>query len=51
MQNFQMVTSSKFCTGHIQHNKNHVIIVEVTVTRQNFQKLLNPEIIHNLGVW
>ena len=47
----QVVTYSTICTGHIQHNNDDVIIVKVTMTRQKFQKLLNSEIVHNLGVW
>ena len=43
-QNFQVVTYSTVCTGHIQHDNDDVIIVEVTMTRQIFEKLLNPEI-------
>ena len=43
-QNFQVLTYSTVCTGHIQHNNDEVIIVEVTMTRQKFQKLLNSEI-------
>ena len=27
---------STICTGHIQHNNHDVIIVEVTMTRQDF---------------
>ena len=50
-ESFQVVTYSTICTGHIQHNNNDIIMVEVTMTRQNFQKLLNPEINQNGGVW
>ena len=42
-KSFQVVTYNTICTGH-------VIIVEVAMTRQNFQKLLNPEINQNGGV-
>ena len=49
-KSFQAVTYNTICTGHIQHNNHDVTIVEVTMTRQNFQKLLNPEINHNRGV-
>ena len=45
-----MVTYSTICTVHIQHNIHDVTIVEVTMTRQKFQKLLNPEINQNGGV-
>ena len=43
-KSFQVVTYSTICTEHIQHNNDDVIIVEVSMTRQKFQKLLNPEI-------
>ena len=46
-----MVTYSTICTRHIEHNNNDVIIVEVKITRQNFQKVLNPETNQNVGVW
>ena len=39
-KSFQEVTYSTICTGHKQHNNNNdVIIVEVTMTRQKFQKI------------
>ena len=47
---FQVVIYSTICTEHIQHNNHDVTIVEVTMTRQNFQKLLNLEINQNGGV-
>ena len=50
-KSFQVVTYSTVCIGHIQHNNHDVIKVEVMMTRQNFQKLLNPEINQNCGVW
>ena len=50
-KNLQVVTYSTICTGHIQHNNHDVTIVEVTMTRQIFQKLQNPEINQNGGVW
>ena len=43
-QNFQVVTYSTICTGHIYDNNHDVITVEVTMTKRKFQKLLNPEI-------
>ena len=49
-KSIQAVTYSTICTGHIQHNNDDVIIVEVTMTRQNFQKLRNPKINQNCGV-
>ena len=42
-KSFQVVTYSAICTGQIQDKNHNVIIVEVTVTGQNFQKLLNSE--------
>ena len=36
-KSFQLVTYSTICTGHIQHNNDDVIIVEVTMTRQKFK--------------
>ena len=50
-KSFQVVTYSTICTGHIQHNNDDVIKVEVTMTRRNFQKLPNPEMNQNEGVW
>ena len=44
------VTYSTICTGHIQHNNHDVTIVEVTMTRNFFQNLLNLEINQNGGV-
>ena len=49
-KSFQVVTYSTICTGHVQRNNHDVIIVEVTMTRQKFQKLLNSEINQNGGV-
>ena len=46
---FKPVTYSTICPGHIQHNNHDVTIVEVTMTKQKFQKLLNPEINQNGG--
>ena len=37
----QVVTYSTICIEHIQHNNDDVISMEVTMTSQNFQKLLN----------
>ena len=42
-KSFQVVIS--------QYNNHGVIILEVTMTRQIFQKLINPEINQNYGVW
>ena len=51
-KSFQVVTCSTICTEHIQHNNEDIIIVEVTMTRQKFQKkMLNPEINQNGRVW
>ena len=50
-KSFKVVTSSTICTGHIQNNNDDVIILEVTMTRQNFEKSLDPEINQNCGVW
>ena len=50
-KSFQVVAYSIIYIGHIQHNNNDVIIVEVTMTRQKFEKFLNPEINQNCGVW
>ena len=44
VKSFQVVTYSTICSGHIQHTNYDVTIVEVTMTRQKFQKLLNLEI-------
>ena len=41
-RNFQVVTYCTICTGHIQQNNHEVIKVEVTMTKQNFEKFLNP---------
>ena len=49
-KSFQVVTYNTICTGHIQHNNHDVTIVEVTMTREKIQKLLNPEINQNGGV-
>ena len=38
-KSFEVVTYSTIYIGHTQHNNHDVIIVEVTMTRQNFQKL------------
>ena len=50
-KSFQVVTYSLICTGHKQHNNHDVIIVQVTMARQNFQKLPNPEINQNGDVF
>ena len=46
----QVVTYGTVCSGYIEHKYDNVMIVEVPMTRQNFQKLLNPEINQNCGV-
>ena len=38
-KSFQVVTYSTICTGHIEQHNNDVIMVEVTMTRQKFQKM------------
>ena len=50
-KSFEVATYSIICIGHIQHNNSDVIIVEVTMTSQRSQKLLNPVINQNGGVW
>ena len=50
IESFQVVTYSTICIGQIQHSNHEVTRVEVTITRQNFQKLLNPEINQKCGV-
>ena len=40
----QVVIYGTICTGHIQHNNHDVIIVEVTMVRQSFQKLKTLEL-------
>ena len=50
-KSFKMVTKNTICTEHIQHSNHDIIIVEVTMARGNFQKLLNPEINKNSEIW
>ena len=50
-KSFQVVTYSTICIGLIEYNNHDVITVEVTMKRQNFQILINPEIKQIKGVW
>ena len=48
---FQLLICSRSWVRHIDTYFDDVIIVKVTMAMQNFQKLLNPEINQNGGVW
>ena len=49
-KSFQVLTYFTICTEHIQHNNDDIVIVEVMMIGQKFQKLLNLEINQKGGV-